>query len=174
MQSLEKIRIMNTYNPVKEVFGSKPILKMFWLDSFILYGNMGYFQELKSYRKHNNPLRLKRLKWAERVVRMEEGRIPRKVENERIGGKRMVGRPRIQWEEMVMVGAKNSLGVSTGEQWQDVEVIGEHCLGRAWSEEGPQTWQRWFCLLESYGKNTNGGEAVAKWEIETRYWLSRE
>lgn len=56
-------------------------------------------------------IRLKRLKWAGHIVRMEEERIPRKVLDGHFGGKRMVGRPRIQWEEMVRVDAKNLLGI---------------------------------------------------------------
>lgn len=54
---------------------------------------------------------MKRLKWAGHIVRMEEERIPRKVLDGHFGGKRMVGRPRIQWEEMVRVDAKNLLGI---------------------------------------------------------------
>ena len=42
---------------------------------------------------------------------MEEGRISRKVLEGHFGGKRMVGRPRIQWEEMVTVDEKNLLDI---------------------------------------------------------------
>ena len=45
------------------------------------------------------------------MARMEEGRISRKVLEGHFGGKRMVGRPQIQWEEMVTVDAKNLLGI---------------------------------------------------------------
>ena len=45
------------------------------------------------------------------MARMEEWRIPRKVLEGHFDGKRMVGRPRIQWEEMVTVDAKNLLGI---------------------------------------------------------------
>jgi hypothetical protein len=55
-------------------------------------------------------IRLKRLKWAGHVVRMEEHRIPKKVLGSCFGG-RKVGRPRIKREDTIQRDAANLLRI---------------------------------------------------------------
>ena len=66
---------------------------------------------------------------------MEGERIPRKVLDGHFGGRRMVGRPRIQWEEMVRKDAKDLLGIRNWrtmarnrEEWK--VLIGEAVVRR--------------------------------------------
>jgi hypothetical protein len=58
------------------------------------------------YRLYNGlniveDIRIRRLGWAGHIVRMEEGRIPKKVLNGKVHNTRPVGRPRIRWEDAV-------------------------------------------------------------------------
>lgn len=46
-------------------------------------------------------IRIKRLKWAGHLIRMEEHRVPKKVFSGDFGGGRPVGRPRNRWEDGV-------------------------------------------------------------------------
>ena len=56
-------------------------------------------------------IHIKRLQWAGHVIRMEGERIPRKILDGHFGGRKMVGRPRIQGEEMMRKDAKDLLGI---------------------------------------------------------------
>jgi hypothetical protein len=46
-------------------------------------------------------IKIRRLGWVGHIVRMEEGRIPKKVLNGKVHNTRPVGRPRIRWEDAV-------------------------------------------------------------------------
>ena len=47
-------------------------------------------------------IKIRRLRWASGVTRMEDERIPKKVLNGKCHRKRPVGRPRIRWEDVVL------------------------------------------------------------------------
>jgi hypothetical protein len=69
--------------------------------------------------KHNKniveDIKIRRLGWAGHIVRMEEGRIPKKVLNGKFHNTRPVGRPRIRWEDAVQ---KNALQISETRGWR--------------------------------------------------------
>jgi hypothetical protein len=46
-------------------------------------------------------IKIRRLEWAGRIIRMEEERIPKKVLNENFHTTRPVGRPRSRWADVV-------------------------------------------------------------------------
>jgi hypothetical protein len=46
-------------------------------------------------------IRIRRLQWAGRIIRMEEERIPKKVLNGNFHTTRPVGRPRTRWADVV-------------------------------------------------------------------------
>lgn len=48
-------------------------------------------------------IKVRRLKWLGHVVRMERYRLPRIVLDAKTDGKRMVGRPRLRWLDLVKV-----------------------------------------------------------------------
>jgi hypothetical protein len=67
------------------------------------------------YRLYNDlniveDIKIKRLGWAGHIIRMEEGRIPKKVLNRKFHNTRPVGRPRIRWEDAVQKDALQILG----------------------------------------------------------------
>ncbi|XP_050499131.1 uncharacterized protein LOC126879860 [Diabrotica virgifera virgifera] len=67
------------------------------------------------YEQYSEPTlaqhtKLQRLRWAGHVVRMHENRIPRKLLNARMQGRRQVGRPKNRWEDEVDEDARNFLG----------------------------------------------------------------
>ena len=88
-------------------------------------------EENRWRRRHNEELReitgqcyitdfvrSQRLRWMGHVARMEEVRIPRKVMEGTVAGRRPVGRPRLRWKDNVMkdledVGIQNPL-----EEWE--------------------------------------------------------
>jgi hypothetical protein len=67
------------------------------------------------YRLYNDlniveDIRIRRLGWAGHIMRMEEGRIPKKVLNGKFHNTRPLGRPRIRWEDAVQKNALQILG----------------------------------------------------------------
>jgi hypothetical protein len=56
-------------------------------------------------------IRFKQLQWAGHVIRMEEHRIPKKAMQAQFGGRRIVGRPRGQYEDAVRVDVERLLGI---------------------------------------------------------------
>lgn len=54
-------------------------------------------------------IRLKRLKWAGHVQRMPDERVAKKALNGRPGGRRLVGKPRLRWEDAVSRDAQELL-----------------------------------------------------------------
>jgi hypothetical protein len=56
--------------------------------------------------------------WAGHTIRMEEGRIPKKVLNGKFHNTRSVGRPRIRWEDAVQKDALQILGTR---RWRRAE-----------------------------------------------------
>jgi hypothetical protein len=62
------------------------------------------------YSLHNEPnivedIKITRLEWAGRIIRMEEERIPKKFLNGNFNTTRPVGRPRTRWTDVVQRGA---------------------------------------------------------------------
>jgi hypothetical protein len=55
-------------------------------------------------------IRIRILVWAGHIIRMEEGRIPKKVLNGKYHNTRPVGKPRIRWEDAVQKDALQILG----------------------------------------------------------------
>jgi hypothetical protein len=69
--------------------------------------------ELYSLYKEPNiveDIKIRRLKWAGHIIRMEEERIPKKDLNGNIHTTRPVGRPRIRWADVVQRDALQLLG----------------------------------------------------------------
>jgi DNA-binding PucR family transcriptional regulator len=67
------------------------------------------------YRLYNDlniveDIKIRRLGWAGHIIRMEEGRIPKKVLNGKFHNTRPVERPRIRWEDAVQKDALQILG----------------------------------------------------------------
>jgi hypothetical protein len=56
-------------------------------------------------------IRLKRLIWVGRGVRMEQYRLPKRVLESSFGGGRPVGRPRNRWEDVIQRDAANPLRI---------------------------------------------------------------
>jgi hypothetical protein len=56
-------------------------------------------------------IRLKRLMWADHVVRMEQHHIPKKVLGICFGGGRPVGEPRNRWDDVIQRDAANLLQI---------------------------------------------------------------
>jgi hypothetical protein len=56
-------------------------------------------------------IRIRRLKWAGHIIRMEEERIPKKVLNGNFRTTRPVGRPRTRWAYVVQRDALQLLGI---------------------------------------------------------------
>jgi hypothetical protein len=59
----------------------------------------------------------RRLRWAEHIARMEEGRNAFKILTSRPVGKRPLGRPRRRWEDNIRMDLEE-IGVNTG-NWVD-------------------------------------------------------
>jgi hypothetical protein len=55
-------------------------------------------------------IKIRRLEWAGRIIRMEEARIPKEVLNGNFNSTRPVGRPRTRWADVVQRGALQLLG----------------------------------------------------------------
>ena len=55
-------------------------------------------------------IKIIRLGWPGHIIRMEEGRIPKKVLNGKFHNTRLVGRPRIRWEDVVKKDVLQILG----------------------------------------------------------------
>jgi hypothetical protein len=55
-------------------------------------------------------VKIRRLEWACRIIRMEEERIPKKVLNGNFHTTRPVGRPRTRWAYVVQRDAQQLLG----------------------------------------------------------------
>jgi hypothetical protein len=60
-------------------------------------------------------IKIRRLGWAGHIIRMEEGRIPKKVLNGQFHNTRPVERPRIRWEDAVQ---KDSLQILGTRGWR--------------------------------------------------------
>jgi hypothetical protein len=56
-------------------------------------------------------IKIKRVEWADHIIRMEEERIPRKVLNGNFHTTRPVGRPRTRWAVVVQRDALQLLGI---------------------------------------------------------------
>ena len=56
-------------------------------------------------------IKIRRLEWAGHIIRMEEGRIPKKVLNGNFHTTRPVGRPRTRWADVVQRDALQVLGI---------------------------------------------------------------
>jgi hypothetical protein len=56
-------------------------------------------------------IKIRRLGWVGHIIRMEEGRIPKKVLNRKFHNTRPVRRPRIRWEDAVQKDALQILGM---------------------------------------------------------------
>ena len=55
-------------------------------------------------------IKIKRLRWASHVIRIEEGRVPRKVLNGKFYNTRPVGEPKARWEDAVQRDTRELLG----------------------------------------------------------------
>jgi hypothetical protein len=56
-------------------------------------------------------IKIRRLKWAGHIIKMEEERIPKKVLNKTFCTTRSVGRPRNRWANVVQKDALKLLGI---------------------------------------------------------------
>jgi len=56
-------------------------------------------------------LKIRKLRWASHIIRMEEERIPKKVLNGNFYTTRPVGRPRTRWADVVQRDALQLLGI---------------------------------------------------------------
>jgi hypothetical protein len=56
-------------------------------------------------------IRIRRLRWAGHIIRMEEERIPKRVLNGNFHTTRPVGRPRTRWADVVQRDALQLLGI---------------------------------------------------------------
>jgi hypothetical protein len=60
-------------------------------------------------------IKIRRLGWAGHIIRIKEGRIPKKVPNGKFHNTRPVGRPRIRWEDAVQ---KDALQILETRGWR--------------------------------------------------------
>jgi hypothetical protein len=73
--------------------------------------------ELYSLYKDPNiveDIKIRRLGWAGRIIRMEEERFPKRVLNGNFHTTRPVGRPRTRWTDVVQRDALQLLGIRGG------------------------------------------------------------
>jgi hypothetical protein len=56
--------------------------------------------------RHSDPFKSRRLRWADQVARMEEGRSGFKILTGKPTGKRALGRPRHRWEKSIRMDLK--------------------------------------------------------------------
>jgi hypothetical protein len=56
-------------------------------------------------------IKIRKLKWADHIRRMEEERIPKKVLNGNFHTTRPVGRPRTRWADVVQRDSLQLLGI---------------------------------------------------------------
>ena len=79
------------------------------------------------YRSPNivRAIKSRRLRWAEHVARMEEGRSPFKMLTGKPTGKRPLGRPRRRWEDNIRMDLEE-IGINAG-YWVRLRIgiIGE-------------------------------------------------
>ena len=61
-------------------------------------------------------IKIRRLGWAGHIIRMEEGRIPKKVLRGNFYATRPVGRPRNRWADVVQRDALQQLGIRGWEE----------------------------------------------------------
>ena len=71
------------------------------------------------YRSPNifRVIKSRRLKWAEHVARMEEGRSAIKISTGKPSGKKPLGRPRRRWEDKIKMDLEE-VGINAG-NWVD-------------------------------------------------------
>ena len=62
-------------------------------------------------------IKYKRLRWAENVARMEEGRSSFKILTGKLTGQRPLGRPKRRWEENITMDFEE-IGINAG-NWVD-------------------------------------------------------
>ena len=77
-------------------------------------------EEIHSLYRSPNIVRLiksRRLRWAEHVARMEEGRSAFKILTVKLTGKRSLGRPRRRWEDYIRMDLEE-IGINAG-NWLD-------------------------------------------------------
>jgi hypothetical protein len=55
-------------------------------------------------------IKIKRLEWADHIIRMEEERVPKKFRNGNFHTTRPVGRPRTRWADVVQRDVLQLLG----------------------------------------------------------------
>jgi hypothetical protein len=70
-------------------------------------------------------IKIRRLKWAGHIIRMEEKMIPKNVLNGNLHTTRPVGRPRTRWADVVQRDALQLLGIgewrrkaANGDEWR--------------------------------------------------------
>jgi hypothetical protein len=56
-------------------------------------------------------IKIRRLEWAGRIIRMEEEKIPKKILNVKFHTTSPVGRPRTRWADVVQRDALQLLGI---------------------------------------------------------------
>ena len=82
-------------------------------------------QEIRDITKQpliSNYIRSQRLRWAGHVARMEEDRMPRRVMEGTLEGRRPVGRPRMRWRDNLMEDLRQ-MGVEDPQNdWRDIAL----------------------------------------------------
>jgi hypothetical protein len=97
LQTFERKILRRIYGPIQEEGRWRPR----WNNElYRLYNDLNIVENI----------RIRRLGWVGHIIRMEGGRIPKKVPNGNFHNMRPVGRPRIRWEDAVQKDTLQILG----------------------------------------------------------------
>jgi hypothetical protein len=83
-------------------------------------------RELYSIPNLVRVVKSRRMRWAEHVARMGEGRGVHRVLGGKPEGKRSLGRPRRRWEKNIKMDLQEVGGVETGWNWLRIGTGGGH------------------------------------------------
>ena len=82
-----------------------------------------------------NSIKISKLRWSEKLKRMEENEIPKRVLEYKVQGRRSVGRPRFQWEDSIRRGVQR-IGGRIGGLWPRIGTLGEGSKKKLWLDPG--------------------------------------
>ena len=84
-------------------------------------------RELTGQIKLQNEVILRRLRYAGHCARMGDDRMPKKILNGRVQGRRPLGRPRYRWNDNIKQDIRDV--INHPEQWQDMAQDRRHWRG---------------------------------------------
>jgi hypothetical protein len=91
-------KILRIYGPIQD----KRCWHSTWnCDTYNLYKDLNIMDDIK----------IRRLGWAGRIVRMEDERIPKKILNGKFHNKRLVVKPQTRWQDVIQRVTSQIVGI---------------------------------------------------------------